>query len=208
MSENEKLNDYLVAWELSKPQLLAQTKTSRIYTVSHDNEKVILKLLSSSEADEQRGAVALRYFDGHGAVKLLRYDDGAQLMEYATGNSLVTLVERGEDENATRIIAQVIKLLHSVSQDAPYDGMVMLDCSFRTLLEKAAGEKQAGIDSIYVAMMPSPSDCQLTSSKFGCYTVIFITTTLDTHHEAGSHLTRKAWLVSAPTTVPTHSVTQ
>jgi streptomycin 6-kinase len=150
LSENEKLNDYLAAWELSKPQLLAQTMTSRIYTVIHDNEKVILKLLSSSEADEQRGAVALRYFDGHGAVKLLRYDDGAQLMEYASGNALVTLVERGEDENATRIIAQVIKQLHSVSQDAPYDGMVMLDCWFRTLLEKAAGEKQAGIYSIYV----------------------------------------------------------
>ncbi len=149
LNEIEKLNNYLAAWDLSNPQFLEQTMTSRIYTVIHRNEKVILKLLSSSEADEQRGAFALRYFNGHGAVKLLRYDEGAQLMEYAVGDALVTLVERNEDENATRIIAQVIKQLHSVSQDAPYDGMVMLDCWFRTLLEKAAREKQAGITSIY-----------------------------------------------------------
>lgn len=27
LNENEKLNDYLAAWDLSKPQLLAQTMT-------------------------------------------------------------------------------------------------------------------------------------------------------------------------------------
>ncbi len=150
LSENEKLNNYLAAWHLSNPQLLAQTMTSRIYTVIHDNEEVILKLLSSAEVDEQRGAFALHYFNGHGAVKLLRYDDRAQLLEYASGDALVTLVERGEDENATRVIAQVIKQLHSVPQDAPHGGMVMLDDWFRALLEKAAGEKRAGSASIYV----------------------------------------------------------
>jgi streptomycin 6-kinase len=92
--------------------------TSHIYTVVHDSEIVVLKLLSSSEVDEQCGALALRYFDGRGAVRLLRYDDGAQLMEYAAGDELVTLVEHGEDEEATRIIAQVIQQLHSVPQDA------------------------------------------------------------------------------------------
>lgn len=150
LCENKKLNDYLAAWNLSTPRLLSQTMTSHIYTVIHGSEKVILKLLSSSEADERRGALALRYFDGHGAVRLLRYDDGAQLMEYATGDALVTLVEHGEDEKATRIIAQVIKQLHGVPQDAPNDGMVMLDRWFEALLEKAVEERQVGIESIYV----------------------------------------------------------
>lgn len=148
--ENEKLKKYLDGWDLSSPQLLKQTMTSKIYTVMHENETVILKLLSVSEVDEQRGALALRYFDGHGAVRLLRYDDDAQLMEYAAGDALVSLVERSEDENATRIIAQVIKQLHSVPQDAPYDGMIMLDRWFDALIEKAAGESQVGIESIYV----------------------------------------------------------
>jgi len=150
LSDNEKLNDYLVAWNLSTPKLLKQTMTSHIYTVVHEAETVILKVLSSTEVDEQRGAVALHYFDGHGAVRLLRYDDGAQLMEYAAGDELVTLVEGGEDENATRIIAHVIKQLHNVPQDTPYDGMIMLDQWFGALLKKAALDKQAGIESIYV----------------------------------------------------------
>ena len=150
MSDNKKLNYYLAAWNLSNPQFLTQTMTSHIYTVTHDTETVILKLLSPSETEEQRGAVALRYFDGRGAVRLLRYDEGAHLMEYAAGDELVTLVEHGEDENATRIIAQVIKQLHSVPQDAPRDGLFMLDRWFGELFNKAAADRLAGIESIYV----------------------------------------------------------
>ena len=148
--DNKKLDYYLASWNLSNPQFLTQTITSHIYTVTREAETVILKLLAPSETDEQRGAMALRYFDGSGAVLLLRYDQGVQLMEYAAGDELVTVVERGEDESATHIIAHVIQQLHSVSQDVPYDGLVTLDYWFRALLEKAAGEKQAGIDSIYV----------------------------------------------------------
>jgi streptomycin 6-kinase len=144
--DNKKLYYYLALWYLSNPQFLARTMTSLIYTVIHETETVILKLLSPSEIDEQRGAVALRYFDGHGAVRLLRCDEGAQLMEYAAGDELVTLVECGEDENATRIIAQ----LHSVSQNIPHDGLVMLESWFEALFNKAASDRQAGIDSIYV----------------------------------------------------------
>jgi streptomycin 6-kinase len=148
--DNEKLYSYLASWNLSNPQFLTQTMTSRIYTVTHETETVILKLLSPSEIDEQRGAVALRCFDGHGAVRLLRYDDGAQLMEYAAGDELVTLVERGEDENATHIIAQVIQQIHSVPQNIPHDGLIMLKHWFEALFNKATSDRQAGIDSIYV----------------------------------------------------------
>ncbi len=123
--------------------------TSHLYTVVQDGETVVLKLLSSSEVDEQRGALALRYFDGCGAVRLLRYDDGAQLLEYASGDALVTLVEHGEDEKAARIIAQVIKQLHSVPQDAPKDGLVMLDRWFEARFVRAAADRRVGIQSIF-----------------------------------------------------------
>lgn len=150
MIENQRLSHYLTAWKLSTPQLLTETVTSHIFTVNHGDETVILKLLSPSETDEQRGALSLRYFDGHGAVRLLRHDDGAQLIEYASGDELVTLVERGEDANATRIIAQVIQQLHSVPQDAPYDGLLTLNRWFDALFSKAASDRQAGFESIYV----------------------------------------------------------
>jgi streptomycin 6-kinase len=150
LSDDKKLNNYLSAWNLSNPQLLTQTMTSHIYTVTHNVETVILKLLSSSETEEQIGALALRYFDGHGAVRLLRHDEGAHLIEYAAGDELVTLVEHGEDKNATRIIAQVIKQLHGVPQDAPRDGLFVLDRWFGELFNKAAADKRAGDESIYV----------------------------------------------------------
>jgi streptomycin 6-kinase len=150
MSDTNKLSHYLAAWELSNPQLLTQTMTSHIYTVTHGAETVILKLLSPSETEEQRGALSLRYFNSQGAVRLLRYDQGAQLMEYAAGEELVRLVERGEDQRATQIIAQVITQLHSVPQDAPYDSLVPLDRWFGALFAKAAADRQTGIDSIYV----------------------------------------------------------
>jgi streptomycin 6-kinase len=148
--DNKKLNDYLTAWNLSNPQFLTQTMTSHIYTVTYETETVILKLLSPSEIDEQRGAVALRCFDGHGAVRLLRYDEGAQLMEYAAGDELVTLVARGEDEHATHIIAQVIQQLHGVPQNIPHDGLFMLERWFEALFNKAVSDRQMNIDSIYV----------------------------------------------------------
>jgi len=146
----DKLNFYLTAWNLSNPQLLTQTMTSHIYTVTHDSETVILKLLSPSETKEQIGALALRYFDGHGAVRLLRHDEGAHLVEYAAGDELVTWVERGEDENATRIIAQVIQQLHSVPQDTPRDGLFALDRWFDNLFTKAAADRRMGVESIFV----------------------------------------------------------
>lgn len=150
MSNKKNLKDYLFAWNLSNPQFLTQTVTSHIYTVTHNTETVILKLLALSEMEEQIGALALRYFGGCGAVRLLRFDEGAQLMEYAAGIELVTLVENGEDENATRIIAQVIKQLHSVSQKTPRDGLFVLDLWFMELFNKAAADRQAGVESIYV----------------------------------------------------------
>ncbi|MFP4394436.1 MAG: aminoglycoside phosphotransferase family protein [Anaerolineales bacterium] len=148
--QDKKLASYLSAWRLSNPQLLTRTMTSHIYTVKHETKRAVLKLLASSETEEQRGAVALRYFDGRGAVRLLRYDEGAHLLEYAAGDELVTLVERGEDENATRIIAQVIERLHSIPQDPPRTGLLTLDRWFGALFHKAAADRDAGIESIYV----------------------------------------------------------
>lgn len=80
MCANKKLKDYLATWNLTNPQFLTQSMTSQIYTVMVEDETVILKLLSTTETEEQIGAQALRYFDGRGAVRLLRCDAGAQLL--------------------------------------------------------------------------------------------------------------------------------
>ena len=163
--------------------------TSHIYTVTYDTETAILKLLSPSETDEQRGAVALRHFDGHGAVRLLHYDEGAHLMEYAAGDELVTLVERGEDENATRIIAQVIKQLHSVPQNIPHDGLFMLERWFGELFNKAAADRQAGIELIYVRSASLAKRLLAAQRDVRrCCTVISITAISVSHRARLAHL--------------------
>lgn len=150
MNTIKPLNAYLRAWNLSNPQALTQTATSHIYTVTHDSATLVLKLLAAEETKEQIGALALRHFNGHGAVRLVRSDDGAQLMEYAAGDELVTLVENGADEQATRIIAEVIAQLHSAPQPIPGHGLFRLEDWFAALFAQAAADQRAGRSSIYV----------------------------------------------------------
>jgi streptomycin 6-kinase len=150
MSGPARLAHYLTTWGLASPRLLTQTPTSRLYTVTHSGETAVLKLLAPSETDERRGARALRAFAGQGAVYLRRADDGAHLLEYAAGDALVTLVERGEDERATRVIAEVLTQLHGVPQPPPDDGLLPLERWFGPLFARAAADAAAGGPSIYV----------------------------------------------------------
>ena len=148
---NKDLAYYQTEWNLTNPQLLTQTLTSHIYTVTHGSERAVLKLLAASETEEQRGAAALQHFDGCGAVRLLQHDESAQLIEYAAGDELVTLVKRGEDETATRIIAQLIQQLHSIPLDhARLGSLLGLDRWFERLFNQAEADRNAGITSIYV----------------------------------------------------------
>ncbi|WP_054533071.1 aminoglycoside phosphotransferase family protein [Herpetosiphon geysericola] len=150
MNDSQRLAMYLQAWHLSNPQLLEHTATSTLYTVSYGGETCVLKLLNAQETDEQRGALALHLFQGNGAVQLLQADTHAQLLEYAAGAELVTLVEAGADTEATYIIAEVITRLHAVPQTSPPSGLMALDRWFAALFRQAATDKKAGIASIYV----------------------------------------------------------
>jgi streptomycin 6-kinase len=144
-----KLAHYLTAWHLSDPEPLAETPTSQLYTVSWKSDIVVLKLLTDYGWEEQRGASALRYFDGRGAVRLYRSDTAAQLLEYAKGEELVGLVERGDDQGATRIIADILEQLHGAPQGGHREGLLLLKDWFRELFTKAESDRAAGVESIY-----------------------------------------------------------
>lgn len=145
---DEKLAYYLRQWDCSQPQPLTETVTSQLYTVTYRGAPAVLKLLTEYGWEEQRGGAALRCFDGHGAVQVYQMDAGAQLLEYAGGDELITLVERGGDAEATRIIAGVLARLHS-ADPANCDGVFPLDEWFRDLFGKAEADERAGIESIY-----------------------------------------------------------
>ena len=149
MPGERALQDYLQEWDLAQPTVLAQTATSTLYTVQHKRDTCVLKLLVPGEIEEQRGALALQCFGGRGAVRLLRHDDGAHLLEYASGDELIGLVEAGDDSGATRIIASVIRQLHGAQRVIPDADLMPLDRWFRALFERAAADRQAGMSSVF-----------------------------------------------------------
>lgn len=143
------LNRYLNLWNLTDPELLAQSPRGDVYAVYRNGEKVVLKLLTPEGAeDETEGVLALQLFDGHGAVRLLAHDENAHLLEYAGDEELAQMVWRGDDLQATQIIADVLNKLHRPRPYVPQ--LRTLRRRFRSLFEQAARDQAAGENSIYV----------------------------------------------------------
>ncbi len=188
---SNQLDYYLKTWGLFDPKLLAETATSHVYTVSSGETRVVLKLLTPLGTEENTGAVALRYFEGQGAVRLLRDDAQAHLIEYAEGEDVGALVKRGEDEQATAIIAEVLNQLHHASKDAPPDGLVPLKRWFRELFKKAEADRQNGVHSLYVKAAPI-AEALLASPRDVC--VLHG----DIHHENIRHSAQRGWLAFDP----------
>jgi streptomycin 6-kinase len=145
------LTHYLRLWNLKNPELLAQTPTSHVYTALRSGERVVLKLLTPIGVEDEYGAVvALRYFDGHGAVRLLAQDDQAHLLEYAGDEELAQMVYRGEDLGAALVIGEVLNKLHRPRPAGPVPQLQTLRQRFDSLFRTAARDKAAGKESIYV----------------------------------------------------------
>lgn len=160
------LDDYISLWNLSNPQLIANTHTSDVYRVlTHDGIIAVLKFLNDKgERDEANGAVALEHFNGHGAIKLLNKGKKAHLLEYASSESLSSVVQMGNDATATDIIAQTVKRLHSCK--APYSiKLVSLEIWLNELFEQAARDKVSGTESIYVDAAATATELFQTQTK-------------------------------------------
>lgn len=77
---------------------------------------VVLKI-SKQVGDEWHAGEILRAFSGHGTVRVYESEPGAILLErLEPGEQLVELVRRGKDEEATEILAQVMRqMAHHVA---------------------------------------------------------------------------------------------
>lgn len=192
---SELLKHYLDQWKLSDPKPLTETITSHLYTVTHKAERAVLKILTPvGIQDEHRGAIALRYWDGRGTVHLLHVDEQAHLLEYASGDDLIPMVQRGEDEKATTIIADLLHQLHMTSTVAAKpvpDGLIPLTVWFRSLFKKAAADREDGQTSIYVRAARKAED--------------YLANPLDTrvlhgdiHHENIRYRPQRGWLLFDP----------
>lgn len=167
--------------------LLADTATSSVYLVNHHGVKAVLKLLKPPGIrDEANGAVALKYFNGAGAVRLLESDCNAHLLEYVPGDTLKSLVLKGEDKAATEIIGSVLTQLHSAREAAP-PPLTPLAVRFESLFRRAAQDP----GSVY-AKAASVATSLLAGQRNPC--VLHG----DIHHENILHSPRRGWLSIDP----------
>jgi streptomycin 6-kinase len=98
-----------------------ETPTSLLAFGVRADQRVVLKL-SKYAGDESYSGKVLAAFAGDGAVKVYEYETGAVLVErLEPGEQLVKVVKSGDDEEATRILAQVIGKLanHTAPTECP-----------------------------------------------------------------------------------------
>jgi streptomycin 6-kinase len=88
-----------------------ETPSSLIAFGVRDGRRVVLKL-AKNEGDEARSGQVLRAFGTEGTVRVFEAEIRAVLLErLEPGEELVSLVRRGDDDQATRILAGVIARL-------------------------------------------------------------------------------------------------
>jgi len=124
-------DEFLDRWDLTPAGDPLVTHSSQLLPVCRDDQPAMLKV--ATEPEETRGAALMVWWDGDGAARVLAHDGAALLLERATGTrSLIEMVREGQDDDASRIICDVVARLHAPRGSLP-TGLVPLAEWFRYL---------------------------------------------------------------------------
>ncbi|HKS08233.1 MAG TPA: aminoglycoside phosphotransferase family protein [Pyrinomonadaceae bacterium] len=117
--KTQRLQAKAAEWQVTLNET-RETATAQLGFGVRDGRRVVLKLTNVS--DEAHAGKVLQAFAGSGAVTVYEAETGAVLLErLEPGEQLVSLVRRGEDDEATKILAQVIGKLanHVAPEECP-----------------------------------------------------------------------------------------
>lgn len=154
-------NEYLVQWELVADGDPLVTRSSRLLPVRQHELPAMLKI--ALEAEEQRGARLMTWWQGQGAARVLAQHGNALLLERAVGRyTLADLSQHGRDDEATRIMCYVIARLHACTNPPPPD-LIPLSQWFEALAPAAA--QHGGVLSLSAAaasrLLSTPRDVRV-----------------------------------------------
>ena len=131
-----EIERYLAKWTLVRDGEPIETPTSVLQAVRRDGERAMFKLLKPS-SDEQGAAALLRYYDGHGAVRLYAADENALLMERALGKRcLREMALSGGDLDAAGILADTLTKLQAARDQPVPSTLTPLSERFDSLFER------------------------------------------------------------------------
>jgi streptomycin 6-kinase len=117
-SARERLIELAGAWRVVVEDSF-ETATSFIAYGRRGSQPVVLKVVKRP-GDEWRSGEVLSEFDGRGVVRVYEHVAGAVLLERLTpGSSLIDLVLSGRDEEATAIVASVIRAMAPAKIGSP-----------------------------------------------------------------------------------------
>ncbi|MEG1421958.1 MAG: aminoglycoside phosphotransferase family protein [Citrobacter sp.] len=131
------LSTWLSRWGLIPDGVPIVTHTSQLLPVTTINggKKALLKL--TNDDSERTGCQLMVWWDGKGAARVLAHEDGALLLERATGVQSLTEMSRADlDVQACRIICRTARQLH-VSPNASAPALTSLEHWFCDLATAA-----------------------------------------------------------------------
>ena len=131
-----EIAQYLSRWSLREDGDVIETPMSRLLPVRRADGPAMLKLLKPG-SDERNAAGLLAYYDGQGAVRLFAADDGALLMERASGTrSLGAMATGGRDDAAADVLADAVAVLHAPRDQPPPAALTPLSEQFASLFDR------------------------------------------------------------------------
>ena len=176
--------DYIDRWQLTPDGDSIVTRTSRLLPVRWQHRAAMLKI--AIDAEEKLGNELMAWWDGQGVPLVLAREGPAILLERAEGkHSLSRLVQLGRDDEATRIICEIVAKLH-VAKSRPVPDLVPLTQWFQELAHSAA--VHGGILPVAAAtahaLLSAPREISVLHG--------------DIHHDNILHFGERGWLAIDP----------
>jgi streptomycin 6-kinase len=143
-----RIAERVKAWGVRAERAIA-TGTSALVLGTRDGRSVVVKI-AREDGDERRSGEIAAAFGGRGVVQVYEHVDGAALLELlAPGTPLVSLVRSGRDDEATEIIAS---LMRRMSPDEPPPGCATVE-AWGLAFERyvATGDARISRDAVNLA---------------------------------------------------------
>lgn len=152
-----EFEQYFHLWNLSLDGEPLLTHTSKLLPVRYKNTPAMLKIATTSA--ESAGGQLMVWWDGEGAARILAHENNALLMERAIGEkSLTSMVKNHQDDEASRIICDVVAQLHANKKRPLPSSLVPLSHWFKALEIAAIQRGGIFIQAVEVAreLLKSP----------------------------------------------------
>ena len=164
-------------WRVTVASTL-DTQSSILAFGTRDDRPVVIKIVRAP-GDEWRAGEVLAAFRGEGTVHVLAHMPGAALLERAVpGTSLTSLVLEGRDDEATGILADVIRRMGTGNPTVPW--AVTAEAwgrGFRNYLDSGDAQVPAGLvdraQGTYASLCASQQHTRLLHGDLQHYNILF-----------------------------------